>query len=131
MDALQLQHMMVSYEELCLNTSEVLQRIWTFLGLREPTRAVGQDHSRSHILRGNRMRFQEEKRSGVSYDHRWFSRREWIAPSLAFPNIMRRNRVLLYLNTVTPRRGDDELLDLMRPGRRVVSGAATNHAGAE
>jgi hypothetical protein len=52
----------------------------------------------SHIIRGNRMRLQPEKRQGIFYDHRWFYRREWLLCALLFPTIMRFNEREVYNN---------------------------------
>jgi len=87
----------LGYEELCLYPRQMLQKVCDFLGEEmEPTMLTLQQSS-SHVMRGNRMRYQEDK-SELRYDHRWFSRREWLWPATMFPNIMRYNAAEVYRN---------------------------------
>ena len=93
----QIQVFQIGYEELCLYPELMLQKLCDFLGeAYEPAMLALQD-SQSHIIRGNRMRYQKEK-SDLTYDHRWFLRREWMLPALLFPNILRYNRQHVYRN---------------------------------
>jgi len=52
----------------------------------------------SHSVLGNRMRSQMEKRQGIFYDNRWFSRNDWLLPAILFPHIMRYNAKEVYRN---------------------------------
>jgi hypothetical protein len=54
--------------------------------------------SSSHSVLGNRMRSQMEKRQGIFYDNRWFSRNDWLLPAILFPHIMRYNAKEVYRN---------------------------------
>jgi hypothetical protein len=87
----------IGYEELCLYPKFIIQKMCDFLGEQiEPSMLTLKD-SNSHVLRGNRMRYQKEK-AEILYDHRWFSRREWIIPAFLFPNIMKYNAKEVYKN---------------------------------
>jgi hypothetical protein len=87
----------VGYEELCLHPGKIVGKICDFLGeTMEPAMLTLQE-SGSHVLRGNRMRYQKEK-AEMSYDHRWFLRNEWILPAFLFPHIMRYNAREVYRN---------------------------------
>ncbi len=89
----------LGYEELCLAAEPIVREICSFLGLTfEPT-MLELRSSRSHVLRGNRMRRQPEK-AALTYDHRWFMRRDWLLPSLLCPGIMRFNRDHVYANGI-------------------------------
>lgn len=54
--------------------------------------------TQSHIIRGNRMRSQAEKRRRVAYDDRWFYKQEGMLPAVLFPQIMRYNSRQVYRN---------------------------------
>lgn len=81
----------LGYEQVCLSPDWILERVNTFLDLPRTTCPVDMSHAVSHNVFGNRMRFQPEKNSRISYDNRWFYRRDWVLPSLMFPRIMAYN----------------------------------------
>lgn len=85
------------YEEFCLAPERIARSLCEFLEVEFQPEMLRVCGSGSHVLRGNRMRSQPEKRS-LSYDHRWFTRREWLLPSLLCPRIMRFNREQVYSN---------------------------------
>lgn len=87
------------YEELTLRTSMLVPEICRFLTVPKNDSMLSLQNSRSHVVRGNRMAFQPEKRMEISYDNRWFQRRIWAIPSLIYPHIMRYNRKQVYSNT--------------------------------
>lgn len=89
----------LGYEELCLAAEPIMQAICRFLGLTFEPAMLELRSSRSHVLRGNRMRWQPEK-SSLTYDHRWFMRRDWLLPSMLCPRIMRYNREHVYSNGI-------------------------------
>jgi hypothetical protein len=87
----------LGYEELCLSPELIGRKICDFMGVDfQPTMLQFKD-TRSHVLRGNRMKNQEEK-AALAYDHRWFLRRDWILPSLICRRIMQYNREQVYSN---------------------------------
>ena len=87
----------LGYEELCLAAEPIARRLCGFLGLDFEPGMLHLRSSRSHVLRGNRMRHQPEK-AAITYDHRWFLRREWLLPAILCPGIMRYNRDRVYSN---------------------------------
>ena len=89
----------LGYEELCLATEPIVREICRFLGLAFEPAMLKLSSSRSHVLRGNRMRRQPEK-AALTYDHRWFMRRDWLLPSVLCPGIMRYNREHVYSNGI-------------------------------
>ena len=91
-------HLQIGYEELCFSPNHMIQEICTFLGEPPDLSMLSLQDSCSHIIRGNRMRLQPEKRQGILYDHRWLYRREWLLCALLFPPIMRFNAREVYKN---------------------------------
>ena len=88
----------VGYEELCLYTQNTISSICEFLDIEVVENMFSPKHSNSHIVRGNNMRSNKNKRQAVLYDTRWFCQREWLLPSLLFPNIMKFNKKEVYGN---------------------------------
>lgn len=93
-----LPYLQVGYEELMLNPELMMKKISGFLGVDFSERMLSLDDSSSHVLLGNRMRFDTEKMSRISYDSRWFYNTDWHLPSLLFPNITRYNHREVYQN---------------------------------
>ena len=87
----------MGYEELCLYPDLMMQKVCEFLELEMEPAMCSLQQSGSHVMRGNRMRYQKEK-SEIRYDHRWFLRREWLWPAMFFPNILRYNAKEVYRN---------------------------------
>jgi len=90
--------LLIGYEELVFYTQDIVSKIWDFLGVENSGQIKSLSTSSSHIVRGNRMRNQEEKRQTVVYDNRWLYRDEWLLPSLFFRHIMRYNSQEVYSN---------------------------------
>jgi hypothetical protein len=91
-------YLQVGYEELMLNPELVMKKISEFLGVDFSERMLSLDDDTSHVLLGNRMRFDAEKRARVSYDSRWFYTTDWQTPSFLLPNIMQYNNREVYQN---------------------------------
>jgi len=89
----------LGYEELCLAPERIVPKICQFLDLPHEPSMLSLERSRSHILRGNRMRHDAARRA-VGYDPRWFVRREWMLPALVCRRIMRSNREQVYSNGI-------------------------------
>jgi hypothetical protein len=88
----------IGYDELCLRPNPMAQKICDFLGEKLEPSMLSLKDSHSHVIRGNRIHSQPNKRQAISYDHRWFYRREWLGPALLFPHIMRFNAREVYNN---------------------------------
>jgi hypothetical protein len=88
----------LGYEELALHPARVLERLCDFLGTRSVDSMLSPEKSASHVVLGNRMHQQDDKRSAILYDDRWLHRNEgrlWAALS---PRIMRYNASQVYAN---------------------------------
>jgi hypothetical protein len=87
----------VGYEEACLAPEKVMAAVSAFLGVGHEDGSIAFDNSASHLIVGNRMRGQAEKRQ-LRYDHRWFARRDWAWAAVLFPQILHYNSHLVYSN---------------------------------
>lgn len=97
-----IQSFQIGYEELCLYPNLIIQKICDFLGEKPEPSMLSLKDSGSHVIRGNRMRYQLNKRQGILYDNRWFYRNEWILPAAFFANIMVYNTREVYSNETEP-----------------------------
>lgn len=88
----------VGYEELCLYPEMLMRQLSVFLEVEYCESMLSLKDTQSHVILGNRMRSQEEKRRGVVYDDRWFYNNDWMLPTLIFPHIMRYNSAEVYHN---------------------------------
>lgn len=101
----------VGYEELVLAPPRVWPRVWEFLGLPEAGAPHDISGARNHMFSGNRMR-EDHARHAVSYDDRWFTRREWRSVSLLLPRLQAANRRWTYSQGVIGCGGADEIAKL-------------------
>jgi len=81
-----------------LNPELMMQKICGFLEVDFSENMLSLENQSSHILLGNRMRFDAAKRSRIAYDARWFYTADWQFPSFLFPNIMKYNQREVYQN---------------------------------
>ena len=88
----------IGYEELVLYTREIIPSICDFLGIDDNGEMYSLGGSKSHIICGNPMRNQEDKRQAILYDNRWLHRDDWLLPSLLLRNVMRYNSREVYRN---------------------------------
>lgn len=93
--------MKMGYEEMCLYPEFMVAEMGKFLGLTFEPEVVSLGTSENHIILGNRMRHQPEKRTRILYDNRWFYDQSWLLPSVLFPQIMKYNTKEVYHNTRT------------------------------
>jgi hypothetical protein len=89
----------LGYEEITLYPEVIAGKICQFLGLDYDSRMLSLGASESHVLVGNRMKNQEEKKNRIFYDNRWFYSTEWQLPSILFPKVMKYNTREVYANT--------------------------------
>jgi hypothetical protein len=87
----------VGYEELCLAPDHTIPKICQFLDIPFEQRMIELAHSSSHVIRGNRMRHDGNRRK-LRYDPRWLVRNEWMLPALCYPRIMHFNSEQVYSN---------------------------------
>jgi hypothetical protein len=88
----------VGYEEVSLYPEFSLKKIGQFLDVTFQESMVTLENSGSHIVLGNRMRNQAEKRARIYYDNRWFYKSDWLLASFLFPRIMNYNECQVYGN---------------------------------
>jgi Sulfotransferase family len=86
------------YEELCLHSEEILKKICQFIGVDYSDRMLSPANSFSHIIRGNEMRFDNQKLKGIVYDYRWFLNKKIASNPLFYP-FLNWNNKNVYLNT--------------------------------
>jgi hypothetical protein len=88
----------MGYEELALAPEQSLTRLCQWLGLEfAETMLTPGGSSRSHILSGNRMRFDTKRSARICYDGAWLSSASFLLGcALAWPPIAAMNRRLVY-----------------------------------
>lgn len=89
----------VGYEEISLYPEKMVSTIGKFLDLVFDPNMITLVASENHVILGNRMRHQPDKRSRIYYDNRWFYHHDWVLPSVLFPQIMKYNAREVYANT--------------------------------
>ena len=91
----------LGYEELALQPRRSLQLLcdWLSIDFHEAMLAPGLNSS-SHILAGNRVRFDAERSSAIRYDGAWLGAPAPTAAHLGllWPGVARMNRRLVYSN---------------------------------
>ncbi len=65
-------YIVLSYEEMVLNSARAEARLSEFLGLTIRLQDYTVRPEQQHILRGNRLRHDPERSSRLRYDYRWF-----------------------------------------------------------
>ena len=95
----------LGYEELALAPEAALQRLCSWLELDfQPAMLTPGECSSSHILSGNRMRFEPEQTRSIRYDAAWLASRSWpLRLATSFPPIAALNRRLVYSNDLLGR----------------------------
>jgi len=94
-----LKYFQFGYEELCLRTEQILEKISRFTGEACEENILPHKESGSHIIRGNEMRFNGEKMNGIRYDHRWFLSSRALYYNWLFAPFMGYNNKNVYANT--------------------------------
>ncbi|MCB4393888.1 sulfotransferase [Synechococcus sp. HB1133] len=91
----------LGYEEFALQPQRSLELLcaWLSIDFQEAMLAPGQNSS-SHILAGNRVRFDAERSRTIAYDGAWLGAPAPTAADLGLllPNVARMNRRLVYSN---------------------------------
>jgi hypothetical protein len=88
----------VGYEELSLYPDFILKQVCEFLQIDFAANMLSLSETRGHVILGNRMRSQPNKRQRVTYDERWFYSTKWLLSSVLFPGIIRYNNREVYRN---------------------------------
>lgn len=90
----------LGYEELALAPEAALKRLCSWLELDfQPSMLRPGESSSSHILSGNRMRFQPQQTRSINYDAAWLASQSWpLRMATGLPAIAALNRRLVYSN---------------------------------
>ena len=94
----------LGYEELALQPEVALRRVcdWLELPFADTMLAPG-DYSASHVLSGNRMRFDPDRRQRIRYDGSWMKAVPGLTHlALCCPGLSRLNRKLVYSGSLPP-----------------------------
>jgi len=67
-----LKYFQLGYEELCFKPEVILRQVSDFIDIKFEERMLKPKNSESHIIRGNELRYNNEKLEGIYYDNRWF-----------------------------------------------------------
>lgn len=95
----------LGYEELALRPEQSLRRLCDWLELDfEPAMLSPVAHSASHILAGNRVRFDAKRSAAILYDAQWMAAPSGVAQAaLLVPSLAALNRRLVYSADVESR----------------------------
>jgi uncharacterized protein (DUF2237 family) len=95
----------LGYEQLALDPEASLRRICTWLGLEMSEQMLQPGHfSTSHVLSGNRMRFDAKRSAAIRYDASWMAAPTGLGQAaLAVPWVAALNRRLVYSVAAEPR----------------------------
>lgn len=85
--------MHLSYERFALDTQNVLSDLFRFAGVDETGL---EPRAESHIIRGNRMAFEQSAELRINYDYSWFDQLWTQYEAMAWPFVMRKNRKWVY-----------------------------------
>ena len=84
----------VGYEELALYPEFILKRICNFIDIDFQENMLNPNNTKSHIINGNLLRADKEKRSSIKYDGRWLTSGRIMRLSGILPfNIFNKKRV--------------------------------------
>ena len=92
----------LGYEELALAPEKALRLLCDWLELDfDPKMLLPGAYSKSHIIAGNRMRYDSERRDKIVYDGAWLnSSAASVQSSILFPPIKSLNKKLVYSNEI-------------------------------
>ncbi|TVP52319.1 MAG: sulfotransferase [Halomonadaceae bacterium] len=106
----------LGYEELALYPEIMLQKVCDFAGIDYTPAMLDVQNSQSHIIRGNNLRADPEKKAKIRYDARWMVSPRLMAWGPLFWFFMAANRRWVYSHFITGRskafgvRQDDVML---------------------
>jgi hypothetical protein len=93
-------HFQFGYEELCLYPERMVHRICDFLEIDFEDEMLALESRNNHLIAGNPLRQQPEKRRKIVYDDRWLQRNELNGVAFLRSGIMRYNAREVYKNGV-------------------------------
>jgi len=86
------------YEELCFFSKPILKKICDFVGIDYEANMLELENTNRHILRGNRMRFESNKITGIYYDNRWTMHKRSIWENWMLSKHLKWNQRHIYSN---------------------------------
>lgn len=93
LDNKDLKNCQLSYEKLALDTEDTLKNIFEYIGLSSDART---QLPVSHIVRGNRMAFDQGKINSIKYDAKWLGETWTQYEPMIWPFVMIKNREWVY-----------------------------------
>lgn len=94
-------YMRVGYEELALYPQFILEKICAYIGLDFEESMLNFNQTRSHIINGNLLRADREKRAAIRYDARWMTSGR-IQRTAALLPFFQYNKARVYSNVLGP-----------------------------
>jgi hypothetical protein len=90
-------HTTLGYEALCADPAHQAERLCRFLGLPFEPSMLELGGGRSHLVAGNPILREPERRGKIEYDDRWLHRDDWRWAARLRPGVMRANARLTRL----------------------------------
>ena len=90
--------MRIGYEELTLYPSKSFDLIFNFLDLETPDDVAKFEKEQGHMIYGNRMRKDPQKKSTIRYDNAWFTDNTISFLSFLMPKTAKFNKEITYSN---------------------------------
>jgi hypothetical protein len=94
-----LDYFLMGYEEFCLHTDMMLNKICDYLGIEFDSSMHDLAAREGHQVFGNRMRKQPQKNNSIMYDNRWFKDLKTSQLLSLMPKTWRFNLETVYSNT--------------------------------
>ena len=89
----------IGYEELCFSTTNILADVTNFLNIEPFANGTHFTNPKTHILRGNKMRFDRSRNSSIQYDNQWYFSPATQLITQLIPFVMQWNNRNVYSHT--------------------------------
>ena len=89
--------LLLSYEKFAFDTENTLSSVFDFVGVENESSII-KNKSEHHIVRGNRMAFNEDTNNKITYDKKWMASAKLPYSLLPYPFIMKINSRWVYRN---------------------------------
>lgn len=98
LNSMKLEYIKLGYEEFAIYPDFILEKICNLLDIEFDEKMLFPNNTKSHIIAGNVVRADKEKRSKIIYDARWISSAKINLISSLFFFLFRLNKKLVYSN---------------------------------
>ena len=105
-----LKSLKIGYEELALYPEFTLKKICEHIDINFEEQMMNPANTKSHIISGNIVRADNEKRKKIVYDARWMTSARIIFSSFFFASFFRFNKKLVYSNILNKKLKSSSLL---------------------